>query len=72
MPADAAPDLDVSVVVPVYHNEATLEELCRRLVDVLEGEGVSFEILCVDEKALLAEARAACARLFARAGIHQP
>jgi 5-methylthioadenosine/S-adenosylhomocysteine deaminase len=27
------------------------------------------EILCVDEKALLAEARAACARLFARGGV---
>ncbi len=27
------------------------------------------EILCVDEKALLAEARAACARLFDRAGV---
>ena len=27
------------------------------------------EILCVDEKALLAEARAACARLFERAGV---
>jgi 5-methylthioadenosine/S-adenosylhomocysteine deaminase len=27
------------------------------------------EILCVDEKALLAEARAACARLFERAGM---
>jgi hypothetical protein len=27
------------------------------------------KILCVDEKALLAKARAACARLFARGGV---
>jgi hypothetical protein len=27
------------------------------------------EMLCVDEKALLAEARVACARLFERAGV---
>jgi glycosyltransferase involved in cell wall biosynthesis len=47
MPDDAR--LDVSVVVPVYDNARTLEELCRRTCLVLEGEGLSFEILCVDD-----------------------
>lgn len=40
---------DVSVVVPVYDNEATLGELIERLVRVLESLGLSFEMLFVDD-----------------------
>jgi glycosyltransferase involved in cell wall biosynthesis len=43
----SAPDL--SVVVPVYRNAETLEELHRRLSRVLEHAGLSFEILFVDD-----------------------
>lgn len=44
-----AEPLDVSVVVPVYENAATLEELHRRIVQALEARGNSFEILFVDD-----------------------
>lgn len=39
----------VSVVIPVYRNEAFLDELARRLVETLVGLGRSFEILFVDD-----------------------
>jgi glycosyltransferase involved in cell wall biosynthesis len=42
-----APDL--SVVVPVFDNEPTLDELIDRLAGVLESLGLSFEILFVDD-----------------------
>lgn len=45
--ADAS--LDVSVVVPVFYNAATVEELYRRTVHVLEEKGLSFEIIFVDD-----------------------
>ncbi len=41
--------LDISVVVPVYDEEASLEELVRRLQPVLEGVGEDFEVLFVDD-----------------------
>jgi len=39
----------VSVVVPVYRSEATLETLTDRLLAVLEGLGLSHEIVFVDD-----------------------
>ena len=39
----------VSVVVPVYRNEQHLEELCRRLVEALEGTGRQFELIFVED-----------------------
>jgi len=39
----------VSVVVPVYDEEAVLPELRRRLVSVLERSGARFEVLFVDD-----------------------
>ena len=39
----------VSVVVPVYNSEGTLQELVDRLVAVLEGLGARFEILLVND-----------------------
>jgi glycosyltransferase involved in cell wall biosynthesis len=41
--------VDVSVLVPVYNNAATLEELVDRLLAVLEPMGVSFEMIFVDD-----------------------
>jgi glycosyltransferase involved in cell wall biosynthesis len=40
---------DVTVVVPVYRNRATLRRLHRRLVEALEGDGKEFEALFVDD-----------------------
>lgn len=39
----------VSVIVPVYRNEASLEELVQRLSVTLTGLGRSFEILLIDD-----------------------
>ena len=39
----------VSVVVPVYDEEAVLPELRRRLVAVLERSGARFEVIFVDD-----------------------
>ncbi len=39
----------VSIVVPVYGAEQSLRELHRRLVAVLEGEAVGFEIVFVED-----------------------
>lgn len=41
--------LDVSVVIPVYRSADALVELHRRLCRALEGEGLGFEILFVDD-----------------------
>jgi glycosyltransferase involved in cell wall biosynthesis len=56
MAADAGPSVpagamhsDVSIVVPVYSNADTLEELHRRLCAVLEPVAPSFEIVFVDD-----------------------
>ena len=46
---DAASIVDVSVLVPVYNNAATLDPLIDRLLAVLGGLGRSFEIICVDD-----------------------
>jgi undecaprenyl-phosphate 4-deoxy-4-formamido-L-arabinose transferase len=42
-------DVAVSVVIPVYNEEASLPELHRRLRTVLEGLGQTFEIVYVDD-----------------------
>jgi undecaprenyl-phosphate 4-deoxy-4-formamido-L-arabinose transferase len=46
-PAGASPE--ISLVVPVYNEEGTLEEVYRRSVEALEGIGRPFEILFVDD-----------------------
>jgi glycosyltransferase involved in cell wall biosynthesis len=43
------PSVDVSVLMPVYNNAATLDELIDRLLAVLDGASLSFEIICVDD-----------------------
>ncbi len=46
---NAAP-IDVSVVVPVYGCKGCLEELVERVGATLTGEGLSFEVILVDDQ----------------------
>jgi undecaprenyl-phosphate 4-deoxy-4-formamido-L-arabinose transferase len=39
----------VSVVVPVYNSENTIEELCTRLITILEACGRGYEIILVND-----------------------
>ncbi|HXV33328.1 MAG TPA: glycosyltransferase family 2 protein [Gaiellaceae bacterium] len=40
---------EVSLVVPVFNEEATLEEVCRRAIATLEERGRPFEVIVVDD-----------------------
>ncbi len=40
---------DVSVVVPIYDEEGSVDELYRRTVDTLEAAGLEFELIFVDD-----------------------
>ena len=42
-------ELDLSVVVPVYNNAATLDEVIDRLLRVLDPMPLSFELIFVDD-----------------------
>ena len=42
-------DVDLSIVIPVYNNASTLDELLDRLVAVLEPLQISFELILVDD-----------------------
>ncbi len=42
-------DLDISIVVPFYNEEGSLAELYRKLVQVLQNENKSFEIIFIDD-----------------------
>lgn len=48
-PAPEPAELDVSVLVPVMDEAATVEELAARVAAVLEGVGRSFEIIFIDD-----------------------
>lgn len=41
--------LDLSVVIPVYNNAATLDELLHRISVTLAPLGLAFEVICVDD-----------------------
>ena len=43
------PDIEISVVVPIYREAESVEPLCRRLIPVLDGLTTSSEILFVDD-----------------------
>ncbi len=38
-----------SVIVPMYNEEAVLDETCRRLTDIMVNSGVSYEIVFVND-----------------------
>ncbi len=42
-------DLDVSVLVPVLNEAETVAELSRQVTEVLDGLGLSFELIFVDD-----------------------
>jgi len=48
-PAIPAGGLDISVVIPLFNEVESLPELHRRVVDSLEGSGMTFEVLFVDD-----------------------
>lgn len=39
----------ISIVIPLYNEEENIQELCRRLIDVLESMGERYEVLFVDD-----------------------
>ena len=47
--ADPEPAPSVSMIVPIFEEEATVDELYRRTVAALEQDGRTFEILFVDD-----------------------
>lgn len=49
MSPDREPQRQLSVVIPVYRSAATLPDVCRRVLAVLEGEGLSHELILVDD-----------------------
>jgi polyisoprenyl-phosphate glycosyltransferase len=49
-PTGLAPDIDVSVVVPVYNGSAALPELCLRLKQTMLSAGLSHEVILVDDR----------------------
>ncbi|GAB6038125.1 undecaprenyl-phosphate 4-deoxy-4-formamido-L-arabinose transferase [Fundidesulfovibrio butyratiphilus] len=49
MTISSSPFPSVSVVVPVYNAERSLSELCKRLAAVLDGLGLDWEAVLVDD-----------------------
>ena len=47
--ASDAPTVDVSVVIPVFRSEESLEPLLERLFATLEARTDRFEVICVDD-----------------------
>jgi len=43
------PDIDCSVVVPIYNEEPVIDELYKRLTDTLTKTGLSYELVLVDD-----------------------
>ena len=41
--------MKVSIVVPVFNEDANLEEFLRRVLAVLDGRGGDFEVILVDD-----------------------
>ena len=42
-------ELDLTIVVPVYEEEGSLEELARQIREACDGEGLAFEVLLIDD-----------------------
>lgn len=48
--AEVRKTVDVAVILPIYNNRPTLDELLDRLISTLEGLSLSFEIVLVDDR----------------------
>jgi undecaprenyl-phosphate 4-deoxy-4-formamido-L-arabinose transferase len=46
---EAAPAPDVSIVIPVYNEQATIDELYRRLAEAVDASGRTWEAIVVDD-----------------------
>jgi dolichol-phosphate mannosyltransferase len=44
------PQIDLSIVIPVFNEEENLEPLITELEPVLSGLNVNYEVLCIDDK----------------------
>lgn len=42
-------DINISVIIPVYNSYYSIEEVAQRTIDCLEGAGLNFEIIMVDD-----------------------
>ena len=49
MPSDDQPTVHLSVVIPVYGSEASLEPLIERLFTTLESRSDLFEVICIND-----------------------
>ncbi len=49
VPAPAPEEVDISVLVPVLNEAESVQELSRRVAEVLDGLGRTFEIIFVDD-----------------------
>lgn len=47
--AQAVPGVDISVIIPVYNEEENLLFLYRRLKQVLDGMGLSYELMLIND-----------------------
>ncbi len=54
-------EITLSVVVPMYNEEAVLDHLFTELVSVLESTGESFEIVCVNDASRDGTMKSICA-----------
>ncbi|BAP55438.1 sugar transferase [Thioploca ingrica] len=43
------PVVELSIVIPMYNEEANLEQLIRRLITILNDLNISYEIICVND-----------------------
>src|SRR4051794_24440640 len=41
--------MDLSVIIPVYRSASMLEELVQRLLSTLDGTGMSYEVVFVED-----------------------
>ena len=46
---ESAPELDLSIVIPVYNSAATLRNLIEQLTATLDGLGERYEIILIDD-----------------------
>lgn len=40
---------EVSIVIPIFNEEGSLEQLIERIVEILENYNLSYEVICIDD-----------------------